>query len=30
MFVPPYDKVTYNAMKKMADQARKGRERSRK
>ncbi len=30
MFVPPYDKVTYNAMKKMADQARKGREKSRK
>ncbi|MCJ8339487.1 MAG: PotD/PotF family extracellular solute-binding protein [Pseudomonadales bacterium] len=23
MFVPPYDKMTYNAMKKMADQARK-------
>jgi len=24
MFVPPYDKVTYNAMKQMADRARKG------
>ena len=30
MFVPPYDKLTYNAMKKMADQARKDRGNSRK